>query len=184
MNDPQPIERVPYPEHPNRCTQVHDRGQCLNMAVEGGTKCLAHGGHKELEALRNKSLRLFRLGQWQGRADAFTDHPNIKSLREEISILRILLEERFVRCKSEMDLILQSGPISDLILKIEKVVTSCHKLEASMGEHIEKAQLLIFASEVVKIISDLLGDDQEKLDAISFKILDLVNQKEPLLETF
>lgn len=174
--DPKTIKRVPYPEHPARCQQITSHGQCLNISVEGGTKCIAHGGHKELEAQRNKSIRIFRLGQWQGRHSEHLDHPNIKSLREEIGILRILLEERFAVCKDSMDLVFQCGPISDLILKIEKVVSSCHKIEASMGEHIEKAQLLLFASEIVGIIGEVIYD-QEKLDAISLKIVQLVSKK-------
>ena len=48
-----------------------------------------------------------------------------------------------------------------------------------MGEHIEKSQLLLFAAEVVAVIGEVLGDDQDKLDAISFKILDLVNRQTP-----
>lgn len=180
---PDTIKRVPYPEHPNRCQQAMGSSQCVNLAVEGGTKCIAHGGHKELESQRNTSLRLYRLGQWQARADEFSSHPNIKSLREEIGILRILLEERFAHCQGDsFNLLLQAGPISDLVLKVERVVTSCHKLEASMGEHIEKSQLLLFASEVVSVIAEVLNDDQEKLDQISFRILDLVNRQTPKTE--
>jgi hypothetical protein len=172
------ILRVPYPEHPNRCQQViGGNRQCFNISVENGSKCIVHGGHKELESQRNQSLRMYRLGQWQARANELLEHPNIKSLREEIGILRILLEERFAQCQNDsFSLLLQAGPISDLILKIEKVVSSCHRLEASMGEHIEKSQLLLFASEIVAIIGEVLVDDQEKLDIISFKILDLVNK--------
>jgi hypothetical protein len=172
------IRRVPFPEHPNRCQQVTSQGQCLNMAVENGTKCIAHGGHKELESQRNQSLRLFRLGQWQARSEELLAHPNIKTLREEIGILRILLEERFARCQSGTDLVFQAGPISDLILKIEKVVSSCHRLEASMGKHIEKSQLLIFAGQIVNIIAEVLADDQEKLDEISLRIIRLVGEHE------
>ena len=128
---------------------------------------------------RLKSLRLYRLGQWQARSDELLEHPNIKTLREEIGILRILLEERFAQCGNDkFQLLLQAGPISDLILKIEKVVSSCHKLEASMGEHIEKSQLLVFAAEVVSIIGEIVTD-QEALDAISFRIIDLVNRQSP-----
>jgi len=178
--DPFTVKRISRPDDPHRCQQAMGHQQCVNIAVEGGVKCLAHGGHKELESQRNKSMRMYRLGQWQARANEMTDHVGIKSLREEIGILRILLEERFSQCQGDrFNLLLQAGPIGDLILKIEKVVTSCHKLEASMGEHIEKSQLLMFAAEVVAVIGEVLGDDQDKLDAISFRILDLVNRQTP-----
>jgi hypothetical protein len=173
------MKRVAYPEQPDRCTQVVRDAKCVNIAVEGGSKCLAHGGHKELESQRNASLRMYRLGQWQARNKEMLQHPNIKTLREEIGILSILLEERFAQCQGDrFNILLQAGPISDLVLKIEKVVSSCHKLEASMGEHIEKSQLLLFASEVVAIISDVVTD-QDQLDQISFRILDLVNRQTP-----
>ena len=89
--DPKTIQRISFPEDPHRCHQIVRDGQCLNLAVEGGSKCLAHGGHKELESQRNTSLRLYRLGQWQQRSEELLTHPNIKTLREEIGILRILL---------------------------------------------------------------------------------------------
>ena len=171
---PDTIKRVPYQGHPNQCQQIiGGRSQCCNLAVEGGVKCICHGGHKELESQRSKSLRIFRLGQWQGRQGEHLSNPNLKSLREEIGILRILVEERFAACRSSTDLLLQAGPIGDLIQKIEKVVSSCNRLEASMGEHINKEQLLSFAQQIVQIIADNVTDTTT-LDTIVNKIQGLL----------
>lgn len=68
------------------------------------------------------------------------------------------MEERMATCHDATDLILQSGPISDLVMKIEKVVGSCHKLEGAMGQLLDKQAILLFASQVIQIISEHITD--------------------------
>ena len=154
----EPIERAPYPEHPNRCQTTNTRGQCHNLgAMQPDGKrlktCLPHGGKLK------STKRNYNLTKWRARLDAKADAVGIKSLREEIGILRIMLEERLERAQDPMDLILQSGPISELVMKIERVVTSCHKLEGSMGQLLDKQALLAFATSVIGIITECVEDE-------------------------
>lgn len=159
-----PVERVPYPEHPNRCAAVNSRGQCLNFGVQlpsgdYGANCLVHGGNKQVDSAKAASLRNYNLTRWRAQLQQKVDSDGIKSLRDEIGILRVVLEERLNRCKDAHDLILQSGPISDMVMKIERVVSSCHKLEGSMGQLMDKQAILQFASVVIDIISENISDE-------------------------
>jgi hypothetical protein len=144
-------------DDPNRCQAVNSQGQCRNKAVctdDGiyGEYCLAHGGNKFLQKHQQAGIRNYQLDKFKARLSRHATSPALKNLRDEIAILRMMMEERLNRCDTPMDLILYSGPISDLVMKIEKIVASCHKLEGSMGQLLDKSALLQFASEVIDII--------------------------------
>jgi len=160
------IEKCKEPDDPNRCQAVHARGQCENRAVksesgEYGQFCMAHGGNRFLEKKQAESLRNYRLDKFKNHLERHASSPALKSLRDEIAILRIIMEERLNRCSDANDLILQSGPISDLVSKIEKVVSSCHKLEGSMGQLLDKSAILQFASEIIDIVGQEVTNDDE-----------------------
>ena len=144
-------------DDPNRCQSVDDRGQCIYKAVEGGTCCLRHGGNRQQGSLQAAGLKNYRLTQWKAQADEQANSSGLKSLRDEIAILRVLMQERLNRCTDATELMLASGPLSDLVMKIERVVTSCNKLEKSMSMMLDKQALLQFAGEAVSIITEELA---------------------------
>ena len=158
------IVKCANPADPHRCqATIAKSGQCLNMAAKDeqgrySKYCLAHGGNVDLETQRNESMRNYRLNKFKARIYEKADAPAIKSLRDEIAILRVILEERLNRCTDGMDLIMQSGPISDLVGKIERVVVSCHKLDGSMGQLLDKSAILQFAGEIIDIIGEVVTD--------------------------
>jgi hypothetical protein len=159
---------------------INTGGQCANRIVDGCTRCPMHGANKQKEAIENKSLRLYRLAKFQNRAEELTDHSKVKSLREEIAILRILLEEKINRCADEHDLLLQSGPISDLVMKIEKIVASCHRLESSLGGLLDKTKIKQIANEMMNSVASRLGEhledelSEDKLRDVTQLILEAV----------
>jgi hypothetical protein len=151
-------ERV-EPDDPRRCQHVTVQGQCLIISHPGSKYCYPHGGASTAHAAKRKELRNYRLTKWKARVQEKGDSEHIKSLRDELGILRVILEERLESCKSSMDLILHSGQISDMVMKIERVVSSCHKLEGSMGQLLDKSAILQFASQVLTIIGDEVQDE-------------------------
>jgi hypothetical protein len=153
------------PSDPNRCQCVTGKGQCINLAVEGSKFCGAHGGNSALKQLDSKNLSGYRLAKYQNRLSEFADSDKIKSLRDEIGILRILIEERFnYSCKTDTDLLLHSGPLSDLIMKVEKLVSSCDRIESKLGLMMDKTQIMQLATEVVEIISQFVTDEATLTD--------------------
>lgn len=167
---------IVHEDDPNRCQTVTSQGQCWYKAVEDGQNCMRHGGNKQLQSQEAQSLRNYRLTKHHARLSRLVAMPDIKSLRDEIAILRMLMEEKLESCSDTHDLIMMSGPISDLVLKIDKVVTSCHKLEGSMGQHLDKASILQFASEVITIIGNALEGQEDKINQISDNILEVVSR--------
>lgn len=172
------FERVLDPADPGRCQGMAGSEQCMNKSLEHSEYCAAHGGNKGEESHERKAANNYRLQQWKwrNRLDELSESDTIKSLREEIGILRVLMEERLRRIEDPTDLILQSGPISDLVMKIDRVVNSCHKLEGSMGQLLDKSAILQYANEVISIIDDEI-DDPDVVSKIADRIIDALAQQ-------
>lgn len=170
------ITKCNGPDDPNRCQAVMGGGdQCNNASAPHSTFCMAHGGNRGREAVAKEATRNYRKSKWQTRINEHADSAIIKSLREEIGILRIIMEERLALCKTDMDIILYSGPITDLVMKIEHLVSSCHKLEDKLKIVVDRAQLLQFASMVINIVGNHVSDES-LLEAIGDEILAAVGK--------
>lgn len=156
-------------DDPLRCQAVTANGQCRIKAIDGSKYCPVHAGGgnaaKAKEATRN-----FRLTMWQARVGDFADNDGVKSLREEIGILRMLLEETLNRCKDPTELILYSNKISDLVMKVDKVVTSCHRLESATGQLLDKQAALNIASVIVAIVAKHVTDE-DAMEAVANEII-------------
>ena len=166
------IERVEE-DDPMRCQTNMRTGQCRNKATTLGGTCPAHGGNSVLEAQTKKSIRNYKLAKFQVALDRHADSPRLKSLNDEVAILRMTLEEVLNSCDGAHDLLLQSHLISDLVVKIEKLVKSCHSLESSLGMMLDKQAILAFAQKVIDTVSkeDLT---ENQLTSISNGILQAV----------
>ena len=153
--------------HPNeRCESTGKDAQCPYCKVGGSNHCPRHGANSGLNVQKVERLRNYRLAKWKNRVGEFADSPGIKSLRDEIGILRLTLETMLESCNDSMELILYSQRISDLVMKIEKLVVSCDKLENRMGLLLDKKSVLYLAQRYVEIINEHV-EDVETIDAIS-----------------
>jgi len=158
-NDNSPVQKT-HPDDPNRCQAVNANGQCLNKAAENSKFCIVHGGNKAKEADNKKLLRNYRLSKFQARLDEKVDSDSLKSLRDEIGILRILMEETLNKCETEVDIVLAAGTIGDLAVKIEKLVSSCNKIDKQLGQYLDKNQLTQIMMEIVSIIGDYITESK------------------------
>ena len=141
------------------------------LAMEGAKYCPQHGGATEVKRQKHKAANQYRLTVWKNRLAEFTENDSVKSLRDEIGILRIVLEEMMNKCNTPNDLMIYSAKISELTVKIEKLVMSCDRLEKNMGQMMDRPTALKFAAKVVEIIGRHV-DDAEQLDNISHEILE------------
>jgi hypothetical protein len=157
-------EKIHHPSE--RCGGTATHGQCPFCKVNGSDYCARHGANKALINQRVERLRNYRLAKWRNRVGEFADSPGIKSLRDEIGILRLTLETMLESCNDSMELILYSQRISDLVMKIEKLVVSCDKLENRMGMLLDKKTVLYLAQRYVEIINDHVTEP-DVIDAIS-----------------
>lgn len=155
----------------DRCEANSSLGACPYKKVPGSKYCPRHGGNKAIQAQQAETLKNYRLTRWKQRVGEFADNSNIKSLREEVGILRMILEEMLNQCKDSMDLLLYSNKMSDLVMKIEKLVVSCDKLENRMGLLLSKGSVLFLAQQYVEIITDEVPDP-DVIERISTRIIE------------
>lgn len=162
-------ERITDEDDPRRCQAVRpSHGQCTLVSLEGSTYCAAHGGNKAVEAKKKQELRNYRLTKFKQKVQELGNSDEIMSLREEIAILRVLFQEKWNRCDDEYELTMMSGPLSDLIMKVEKVVSSCNRLESKLGSHLDKTKVLQYAQMIVQIIAKHVQDD---------KLIEMINEE-------
>lgn len=162
------IVRAKHPEE--RCTFVIPHiGQCNNKVVDGCDKCLVHGGNKKFDSNQREAVRNYNLARIRAEHQRHADSPIIKSLREEVGLLRLVLEKYINRAQTETDLILIAPQIQSLITDITKTVTQCHKLETSLGSLVDKHTLGTFTMKLIQIISEYLPENKlsEVADRIS-----------------
>lgn len=145
--------------HPSeRCEGTIKTGQCINCKVPGTDYCLNHGANKQLQSKNGTTVRNYRLQRWKNRVGEMADSGGIKSLREEVGILRVILEEMMNQCNDATDLLLYSQRMADLVMKIEKLVSSCDRLENRMGMLLGKDSVLQLAATYVQIINSYVSD--------------------------
>lgn len=145
------------------------------QAIEGTTSCPMHGGNTQLENIRKQAANQYRLQVWQQRVSEFTESEHIKSLRGEIGILKMVLEQILNSCQNSQQLLVYSPKISDLVVKIEKVVMSCDRLERSMGMTMDKSTAMKLAADIVELISTQVKDPNV-VDEISNGIIDILKE--------
>lgn len=175
------IQRAPYPGHPDRCKAAAGKNQCPNLSVElpdgrFGDRCLAHGGNKQQEAAAAQGMRNYRLTKWQARLERHASSPQIKSLRDEVGLLRMILEERLNQIDDAQGLLLQSHTIADMVSRIERAVLACQKVESMTGQMLDKQDVAEFGSRIISIIHSHVKD-ADQLRSISEEILHLVTSE-------
>jgi len=171
------ISRIQNPDDLDRCQATTTYGQCINKVVNNSEYCPCHGGNKAQQSEDKKSMNLYRLAKYRARLDEFNDSHNLKSLNEEIGILRMVLEEMLNHCDTPIGLISFAPQISDLAIKIEKLVTSCYKLEKSLSNYLDKTSIIQIAQEIVNIISTKIHDP-EIIDVIVSEISTIIDRTE------
>lgn len=181
MPGEQTFERVTDPADPNRCQAVHGSiGQCPYKAVEGSKYCIRHGANNVTDPPTasgiTESRRKYLVAQWQDKIGKQADHAEIKNLSEEIGVLRMLLENKLDSCKTQMDLLMAGGAITQYVRDITVSVEKWHKIEMQTNQVMDKAQALDFVHALGDIISKYITDS-EALRKISEAMIDEVARR-------
>lgn len=162
------FQRIEYPGDPDRCQFVMKNGQCNLKAMPGKSFCTNHGGAPtSKEATKN-----FYKTKWKAEIQRkVQENQDIYDLTEEIGILRLTLEALLSRCSDDIELVMAAGPMGDLIMKINNVVGSFHKLRIANGNLLDKSAVLRFVAVVIDILTEHFGDQPEKLELVAKKII-------------
>lgn len=158
----------------NKLKEFMDTGNALDMAndllvavrsvsPDSGISALVRDEVSEVMSLMykseaNKTLSNYQLSVWLEQVTKFATTEKIVSLRNEIGVLRLIVEERLNRCKTAHDLLCESMPICDAIQSIEKLVKSCQKLEDATGLLLDEQKAAAFCDQLITIVGNHIQD--------------------------
>lgn len=142
------------PADPRRCQGILDGGQCPERAIEGQQFCERHSKRSD----RKELLRHYLLSnpELQTRLNRQAAVEEVRSLREEIHLARMMVETRLelVEDNDRGDMLAAFSNVNTYLQTIEKLVSSCHRMEVSLGTLLSKASIFALGKEVVEIVID------------------------------
>jgi hypothetical protein len=176
------------PGDPGQCQSGGKYGQCPYLSVEALAErglldsytssevegihfCPRHHGETKAKKQAKDRLHDYRLQVWQERVNEFAESANVKNLRGEIGVTRLILQSVLDMAEDPQGLMMYSTRIASLVRQIESLVKSCDRLDARFESVLDEASAMKFASQVVKIISEFVKEP-ETIDKISEGIID------------
>jgi hypothetical protein len=178
------MDRVTDPADPRRCQAPDRMGQCWNVAEPGCDYCRKHAGTDKDSA---KQIRQYQLtnARLRQRLSQKTDHDQITSLREEIGLTKILIEELMNSCKTDTELLAHTGTFNQLAMTLEKLIKTSHQMEQSLGLLLSKPTLVVLGQDIIHIlIEELKGvpEYEERIDRITGRMIDTIEHATNKLE--
>lgn len=162
------LPKVMFEGDPRRCQSTIRGGQCPHIAIEGTVHCERHtsgGSRQARDPIANYKFSQ----QFHGKIKDFAECEDIKSLRGEIGVLRLMLQSVVNQCSDEDELTLQADRITRLVGEINKCVVNCQKLEESAGQLLDKTVVVNIGAMIVGVI-DKYVEDKTILDVIGQEI--------------
>ncbi len=150
-------KRVPE-DSPDRCQALGGQGQCPFGKVEGSNYCPRHGGNKGAQKLAIESKRLYQIAKFQERIDFKANHPKVKSVTDELAVLRMTLEAKLNKIQDDQELVMQSSSITEMVTSIGKLAKLLTQIDKVTGESLDRNQAKAWVSMVISIISTYVTD--------------------------
>lgn len=172
------MKRVTDPADPRRCKGAAPDGQCMNEACHGSEYCSAHGGRSNEEATKTR-LYLLNNARDRTRLAQFAEHEELKSLREEIALARMLIEHRFNMIKTDAEMLAAAAPINTLLLTLERLVKSAHTIDQSLGALLNKTSVQRLGQQLcVVLIEELEGIPgyEEIIDRVTTRLVTTIQE--------
>lgn len=121
--------------------------QCRYWSIPSKDKCKFHGG---LNPIKHGMYSRYKQGTLAEKAEEFAAEPGIKSLREEVGILRAMLNRQL---ENEDD----SG-IVGLVDTIRKTVTALVQIEEGLKLTLDITQVQAMIKQVTVVIQEEVAD--------------------------
>jgi hypothetical protein len=163
---------------PNRCQGAAPDGQCRNRAEPEDKYCRLHGSGQRLAEQQAKRGFLLAKATDKARLSAVSEELEpVKELRDSIALQHMLIEKRYNLIQSDADLLASCGPLNQMLQTMERLVTSCHRIETNLGELLAKHAIVALAKDMVEIVVDELEgipNYEEIIDRITVRLIDTV----------
>ncbi len=172
------------PDDPRRCQAVAKHGQCTHLAVAPSKYCKPHGLKGDV-TLHKARVQHYRINDpaLQDSMKRQSELEEVRSLREEIHLVRSMIEMRLnlVDDEDRGAMLLAFSSVNTYMQTLEKLVSSCHRMEVSLGSLLTKAAIFSLGQEIVIILADeLQGIDnyEEIVDRISERVVVAIANQE------
>ncbi len=136
-----------------QCAKTGPRGQCNQPTVDGSGFCKKHSDESQ-------RIRSYRLSDpdTRERFDHFADSAALETVRDEIVLLRVLIEERRNLAKTEADRINAFSVIHPALSTLNKLVESLSKLEKQADLVLGREALEKLGDDIVTILIEELSN--------------------------
>jgi len=167
------VDHVTDLADPRRCKAGTRAGQCVCVAPDGSEFCVLHSG---VDRAPSRSLRQYLLAKADDRTRLaqFAEHEDVKSLRDEIALARMLIERRFNLIQTDADLLNACGSLNQLFITVERLVKSAHAIEQSLGALLARQSVLRLGQQICQIIVDRLEGVPNYEQLVDTIILDII----------
>lgn len=156
-----------------------DGSRCTNRALIDSHLCANCFSKSHTKRITKERRRMYDLAQYNGDVDRFARAGEIKSLREEIAISRMLVERilKTIPADSPAELLARFPQVNQGIKTIESLVTQCNKFDITAGQMLDKSEVARLSSEIVRIVADEI-EDTAVLERISERMAALFEKQE------
>jgi hypothetical protein len=129
----------------------------MNLALDGQDKC--EGCIGKLPAVP-KATRQYLLAKADDRArlDALSESPELKSLRDEIALVRMLVERRWNLIHTDNDLILAAPQLTNMMQTLERLVKTADVMDRNEGRLLARQAVIRIGQELVRIVMEELEE--------------------------
>jgi hypothetical protein len=166
-----------HDDDPNRCQGITKSGQCTQLAEESSDFCKRHA-RKSSADIEKARLRHYLLSNpmLQEKMERQSGIEEVRSLREEIHLARVMVETRLdlIEEGNKGDMLAAFSSINTYLQTIEKLTSSCHKMEISLGHLLTKSSVFSLGQDMVAILAEELqgiDDYEETIDRISERLV-------------
>jgi len=163
-------ERVPYAEHIDRCQGVDSKGQCWLYKLPPSQFCHRHGGNRAGEEARKREVQHLQANAFLQKVREGARSPDLLSLATEVAAIKQMMEIKMSQMIDASTIEIHSGSLANLCVQSEKLVTSCTRLQEKLGNMMSATQAMEFATEIMGIVSEEVGDG-ETLERIQQRVL-------------
>jgi len=151
------MQQVTDLSDPKRCQGQAPDGQCRNRAEPEDKYCRLHGSGQHLAEAKDKRSFLLAKAEDKARLASVSDELEpVKELRDSIALQHMLIEKRYNLIQSDADLLASCGPLNQMLQTMERLVTSCHRIETNLGELLARHAVIALAKDMVQIVVDEL----------------------------
>lgn len=152
------LERVSN-DDPRACQKGTQAGPCPYKALEGSLYCPIHGGTPAALATEKADLKKYKLNSaYAGRAKDFAGSTDLKSLTDELALLRTSLEVIFNSIKNEGEMLLYSDKIEKLSKGIQSMVVDIQKLQERNRELLGKDTVFAIFDRIMQLLVEHVKD--------------------------